>query len=223
MMRGFPMSKQNPFIVIESIDGAGGSTQADLLAKAAKKNGAKVRQYHFPQEDSATGRVVYGKFLDIKNKLSLSNRERALLYIQDFYSRADEMHQLQNSSTKNFILTDRYYTSTLAYQSVGLSGKKRSERIEWLKDLCERGAPRLLKPTKVIFLDTPVDISMKHLKKGVRDFYENKRKQIRIRNSYLRLATEEKWHIINSVDDAGEQRSIKDIHQEIWSVAQKLF
>jgi len=41
---------------------------------------------------------------------------------------------------------------------------------------------------------------------------------IAIRRSYRRLAKEQGWIIINSVNDRGDQRAISDIHQEIWQI-----
>ena len=87
------------FIVIESIDAAGGSTQAKLLADRLQKTGYDVLSLHFPQEDAPTGQLIYEKFLRNKNKLKLTRREQALLYIQDFFSRAEDIREhLQKSS-----------------------------------------------------------------------------------------------------------------------------
>lgn len=81
----------NPFIVLEALDAGGSQTQTDLLTKRLKKEGYKPHQYHFPQEDRATGRIIYDKFLLYKNKFPFSKREQALLYIQDFYSKNEEL------------------------------------------------------------------------------------------------------------------------------------
>jgi len=89
--------------------------------------------------------------------------------------------------------------------------------LDWIKFLTEQEAYHLPKPDLVIFLDTPVNISLNHLKNKTKDFFENKQKLTAIRNSYLRIAQEEKWLVINSVNNRGEQRSIEDIHDEIWS------
>lgn len=214
-------SKKALFIVIESIDGGGGSTQTMRLAEAAQQRGLKVHQYHFPQEDAPTGRVIYNKFLNNTNKFSLTRREQALLYIQDFYSQADEMSRIRAAGSENLIVADRYYTSTLAYQTINLTGQQRQRQIKWIKELCEKGTPRLLKPDLVLFLDTPIIISLQRLKKGARDYHENKQKLTQFRNSYLRIAQEEQWYTINSVDETGKQRSIDDLQREIWSVIQK--
>jgi len=212
----------NPFIVIEALDAGGSQTQTDQLAKKLNQEKYKVHQYHFPQEDTISGRLVYDKYLFSHNKYQFTKREQALLYIQDFFSRVDEMRAIQAEPGKHVIISDRYYTSTLAYQTAGLTGARRQRTLEWIRDICLKEQPKLLKPNLVILLDTPVDISLKHLANKKKDFHENRQQLTKFRNSYLRLAMEEKWTIINSVSDRGAQRSIKDIHQEIWEHVSKL-
>jgi len=207
----------NPFIVIEALDAGGSQTQTDKLVQRLKKEKYQTHQYHFPQEDTSSGRVVYDKFLLQKNKFPFTQREQALLYIMDFYSKADEINHWLTKKGKHIVVSDRFYTSTLAYQTIGLTGTKRQARLKWLKWLCEQGTPQLPKPDQVIFLDTPVNISLKHLRNKKKDFFENRQKLTAIRNSYLRIAKEEKWVVIDSVDDRGKQRTIPDLHQEIWS------
>lgn len=217
------MSKNhNPFIVIEALDAGGSQTQTDRLAKKLQKERYRVHQYHFPQEDTTSGRLVYDKYLFSQNKYEFTKREQALLYIQDFFSRVDEMRAIQAKQGKRVIISDRYYTSTLAYQTAGLTGARRQRTLEWIRDICLKEQPKLLKPDLVILLDTPVNIALKHLANKKKDFHENSQKLTSFRNSYLRLASDERWTIINSVNEGGAQRSIQDIHQEIWQQVSKL-
>lgn len=204
------------FIVLESIDAAGGSTQAGLLAGRLEKAGYDVLTVHFPQEEKATGQLIYSKFLRNRNRLTLSRREQALLYIQDFFSRTADIAEHLRGGGKRAIVADRFYHSTLAYQTISLIGARRQRMIAWIKQLCEHGEPRLPEPNLIIFLDTPVAISAKHLRRRTADFFENQRKQTAIRKSYLHLAREEGWTIVSSADDKGEQRSTTDIHEEVW-------
>jgi dTMP kinase len=215
--------KNKPFIVIEALDAGGSQTQTDWLTRRLKKEGYKPHQYHFPQEDTATGRLIYDKFLLFKNKYPFSKREQALLYVQDFFSRADEMHNIINKKTgKDIVVSDRYYTSTMAYQAAGLSGQSRKKMIDWIDWLCTKGQPALPKPDTVIYLDTPVSIILKHLASKKKDYHENEKKLTVFYNSYKSLAKQMKWTVINSVNEQGEQRSIKDIHEEVWQYTSKV-
>ncbi len=211
---------KNPFFVIEALDAGGSQTQTDLLVARLKKAKLKVHQYHFPQEDTATGRLVYDKFLLHMNKYPFSRREQALLYIQDFFSRADEMNALIDDKKNHVIVSDRYCTSTMAYQTIGTSPAERKKMMSWLTWLCWQGTPRLPKPDAIIFLDTPVKVSLQRLAGKKKDFFESKAKLTAIRDSYLRVAKQQKWHVLDSM--AGDtQRTREDLHQEVWQKVER--
>lgn len=211
---------KRPFFIIESLDAGGGSTQLDLLFKRLKREKYTPHHYHFPQEDRPTGQLIYRKYLLDNHKHPLSRREQALLYIQDFYSNLPQMQAvLEQGKKSDVIISDRYCTSTMAYQTKGLSGKKRKEMIDWITWLCWEGTPRLLKPTKVILLDIPVDLAMQRLNKAgkKRDIHEQKDILTVIRRSYMQLAQDQGWAIVNNVDQHGQERGRADIHEEVWS------
>lgn len=204
----------NPFIVLEALDAGGSQTQTDLLTKRLTKLLFKVMQLHFPQEDRATGRLIYDKFLLMKNKYPFSRRERALLYIQDFFSKAED---IQNALQKKVIVvSDRYCTSTMAYQTAGLAGAARRRMLAWITWLCYQGKPALPKPDMILYIDTPVAVCLKRLKGKRIDFHETRQKLTTFRNNYLKLAKEQKWIVINGGDKKGNQRTREDIHEEIW-------
>lgn len=224
--------ERSPFIVLEALDAGGSQTQTDLLVSRFKKEGYKTHQYHFPQEDKATGRLIYDKFLLYKNKFPFTKREQALLYIQDFYSKNEELWGIispprmrgrqRGSVRRSVIVSDRFATSTMAYQTIDLTGKARREMLNWITWLCYKDTPALPKPDIVLFLDTPVEISLQRLAKKKKDFFETKEKLTAIRNSYLKLAKEQKWKIFDSVDTNGNQRTREDLHNEIWGVVEAI-
>ena len=214
-------SKQ-PFIVLEALDAGGSQTQTDLLCARLKKEGYTPHQYHFPQEDRATGRIIYDKYLLYKNKEPFSRREQALLFIQDFFSKQEEFNAIiTGGNKKDVVVSDRYAMSAMAYQSIGLSGDARKKMIDWIIWLCYKGKPVLPKPDIVLFLDTPVDISLLRLKNKKKDVHETKEKLTAFRKSYIQLAKQQKWAVFNSVDEQGNQRTREDLHEEIWGVVQK--
>lgn len=215
--------KKRPFIVIEALDAGGSQTQTDRLVAHLKREKYKPHQFHFPQEDLPTGRFVYGKFLMSHNRPKLSGREQALIYIQDFYSQADNFQKIINEGgKKELIVSDRYCTSTMAYQTINLPPAARRSMLQWLMELCWEGEPRLPRPDMVVLLDTPVEVSLKRLTAKKKDFFENKQKLAAIRRSYLQLAKEQKWVIINSIDSFKQPRSRQDIHAEVWGHVKKI-
>lgn len=210
-----PKKSLRPFIVIEALDAGGSQTQTDELVEHLKREGLKPLQLHFPQEDRPTGEFIYGKFLNTHNTPGLTHREQALIYIQDFFSRVDDIQAAREGGKKSIVVSDRFYTSTMVYQTMNLSGKLRRQMLDWIKFLCFSGTPKLPKPDLVILLDTPPQVSLNHLKGKPKDFFENQRRLTAIRRSYLMLAREQKWVVINSMAN-GSQRPIKDIHAEVW-------
>lgn len=212
----------NPFIVIESLDAGGGSTQAALLADALKERKYRTLSLHFPQAEEPTGQIIYGKFLKAKNSFKFSRREQALLYIQDFFAGAKTIEQHLAQTKKSALVSDRFYGSTLAYQTIGLTGKQRQAMLTWITSLCEGKAPRLPQPNLTVVLDLPVAISLQRLASRQQDYFENKQKLTAIRASYLKVARERGWVIIEGVDDKGIERPKQGIHEEIWSYVEKL-
>lgn len=209
-------TNRNPFIIIEALDGAGKTTQTSRLQTKLKKAGYQVHQFHFPQQDKATGRLIYQKFLNAHNRLKFSRREQALLYLQDFFSKLEDMRQAATRPGRHILISDRYYTSTLAYQTQGLNNASRQKMTQFIKRLAAKGEPALLAPDLVIYLDIPPAMASSHLNQSPRDYFENLTKLRSLRSSYIKTAREEKWTTINCIDDTGKQRSINDIHQEIW-------
>jgi len=215
------MSKQpTPFIVIEALDAGGSQTQTDLLVKRLKKEKHKVFQLHFPQEDRATGRIIYDKFLLHQNKKPFSLRERALLFIQDFFSRSEDITAALDRG--QIVVSDRFCTSTMAYQTIGLKARERRNMIEWIMWLCYQGTPTLPRPQVTLFLDTPATVSLKRLAGKKKDFHENLEKLTKFRNSYVALAKEQQWQTILSVTADGRERTREEIHEEIWQLVAPL-
>lgn len=214
-------SQRRPFLVLEALDAGGSRTQTSLLVRRLHKEGYKPLQLHFPQEDRATGQLIYEKFLHHGRAKSFSRREQALLYIQDFFSRAEDMWAVLSASRgKGIVVSDRFCTSTMAYQTIGVSGKARRKLLDDITWLCWKGQPRLPEPDMVIFLDIAVETSLRHLKGRRKDYFENRAKLAAIRRSYLQLAREQGWIIINSMDAKGKQRSKAAIREDVWQSVQ---
>lgn len=212
----------SPFIVIEALDAGGSQTQTDLLVRRFRREKYEVLPLHFPHEDRATGKLIYEKFLHSGNKGGFSRREQALLYIQDFFSRNEDIISFLKRRGKRVVVSDRFCTSTFSYQTLGLTGQARKKQLAWLKWLCYEEDPVLPKPTLVVFVDVPVEVSLRRLSNKKVDYFEKQQRLEAIRKSYLRLAEEDGWYVINGVDDQGNERTRQDLHKEIWQIVQPL-
>ncbi|MEX1997872.1 MAG: hypothetical protein WEA04_04335 [Candidatus Andersenbacteria bacterium] len=209
--------RPSPFIVIEALDAGGSQTQTDWLVRRLQQEKYQPLSLHFPQEDRATGRLIYDKFLLHKNKKPFSRREQALLYIQDFFSRAEDITaHTSEKSGRQLVVSDRFCTSAFAYQTMGLRGQEWQEMYDWIWWLCFTGQPTLPQPDLVLFLDTPVAVSLRRLKEKNKDFFETKEKLTAIRAAYLKVAAVQGWITIAGVDGQGQERTREDLHEEVW-------
>ena len=106
------------FIAIEGLDGSGGTTQSRLLKEWLEQNGHNVHLTREPSEGPV------GKF--IKSSLLSNAQERPLgENIFPYLFAADRQDHLDNEifpalKEGKFVVTDRYYHSSLAYQGLTL-------------------------------------------------------------------------------------------------------
>ncbi len=106
------------FIAIEGLDGSGGTTQSHLLKEWLEQNGQNVHLTREPSEGPV------GKF--IKSALLSNAQERVLgENIFPYLFAADRQDHLDHEifpalKEGKFVITDRYYHSSLAYQGLTL-------------------------------------------------------------------------------------------------------
>lgn len=104
------------FIAFEGGDGAGKSTQVQLLADALTQRGEKVVLTREPG-GSPIAEKIRDVVLDISN-LGLNDRSEALLYAA---SRAEHVAKVVQPALDRgeIVITDRYMDSSIAYQGAG--------------------------------------------------------------------------------------------------------
>lgn len=145
---------QGTFIVFEGIDGAGTTTQTKLFVDALVKKGIPTHSTNEPSSGPVgcllrqciTGRLlVPGK----TGPKPPSWAEMALLFAAD---RLDHLESeiLLNLNDGITVVTDRYYHSSYAYQTL-TSGKDPNEIFNWIKDLNVWAR----KPDLTFILDVP--------------------------------------------------------------------
>jgi dTMP kinase len=104
------------FIAFEGGDGAGKSTQVQLLAEALRARGETVILTREPG-GSPVAEKIRDVVLDIAN-LGLNDRSEALLYAA---SRAEHVAKVVRPALERgeVVITDRYMDSSIAYQGAG--------------------------------------------------------------------------------------------------------
>ena len=189
------------FIVLEGIDGCGKTTQINKLYKWLPKSGlinnnTEVVKTREPG-GSPIGDELRNMILNINDSNPPSNLTELLLYSAD---RAEHITKLIKPALKNgdWILSDRFSGSTLAYQGYG-----RYINIDIIKQL-ENIVCQNIKPDMTFFLDIPPEESILRRQDKVADRIESEGLEFlkRVNNGFRLIALENDWKIINAYEDA---------------------
>ena len=219
----------NKFIVIEGGDGAGKGTQAKLLVEKLSKE-TKVSFFDFPQYEKTLAGKLVGRYLkgEFGDPLLLSPYIASIPYALD---RVAAREELSRALEEGAVICNRYTPSNIGHQASKLPEDKRNEFISWLEQL-EYGELKIPKPTLVIYLYVPVEISSRLVEKkearayiggesakGAKDGHEKDLKyQHKSIDVYTKIAKERNdWKFINCVEE-GRLLSIEEIHEKIMRI-----
>lgn len=177
------MAKKGRFIVFEGIDGAGSTTQTDLLFKYLKSKGHQVIKTCEPT-DGPIGKLIRRA---LKHELKFSWQTLQLMYSAD---RADHLDKLILPYAKagKIVISDRYFFSTLAYGELNLDGK-------WLREL----GKNFPIPDATFLIDTPVSVAMRRMEssRGAKELFERKNFLDKVRKNYLKQAKEFSFYVLD--------------------------
>jgi len=147
----------------------------------------------------------------------------AMLYAVDRYEGRDHLvHHLE--ACKCVVVCDRYVPSNIAHQSAKSHGAWRTlaRQIEEM----EYGVFKMPEPDLVILLDLTAEQSFArtHARDTQPDLHQdNIAYMAKVREIYLELAsTYRRWHVIECTYAHGKDRSIDDIHADIWDIVSPL-
>ena len=150
-------------IVIEGLDGAGKSTQIDILTNQLKDKAIPSHFLHFPRVEAPFFGELIARFL--RGDLGAIDRVDpyvvALLYALDRMDAAPVIRQWLNG--KHVVLLDRYVYSNVAFQCAKLDSNDQIIRLrEWILKL-ELEYFAIPKPSLNIFLDVPFEFIRRRL------------------------------------------------------------
>jgi dTMP kinase len=145
------------FIVLEGVDGAGTTTHTRRLSQALGERGLPVRPTREPSDGPIgvqirqflTGRLVVP---GLHGPRPPSWTTMALLFA------ADRMDHIESTVLPNLndgvtVISDRYYHSSVAYQS--MTGGGDAEAVAWVKAINQHAR----RPDLTIVLDIPPEVS----------------------------------------------------------------
>ena len=164
------------YIVFEGIDGAGKSTQIQLLKEWLEANGFVVETLVEPT-DSEVGKLIRRILQRPDANDEDVQRVLALLFAAD---RMFIMDKLNDDS--KIIISDRSFISSLAYQ----------EPIEWVEEI-NKYAKR---PDLLILLD--LDVKKSVARTSGKDTFENEEFLTGVRDNYLNLVKNYEHQIIDA-------------------------
>jgi dTMP kinase len=195
--------KKGLFIVIDGPDGAGISTQAELLEKWLKKLGKKVLLTKEPTVGIIGGIIKAA----LRHEWKTDQRTFQLLFS------ADRSHHLQKeiipALEKGYVvISDRYILSTYCFGTIdGVS-------LDWLRSVNSQ----FIKPDLTIILDVPPEVSLERIKKSrfSVELFEDVEKLRKIRENFKKLKDEfPNTFIIDGT------KSIEEVHEEIKKIVKK--
>lgn len=214
-------------IVIEGLDGSGKGTQAALLLSRLKESGKDAFEIDLPNygdDSSALVRMYLGGELgthpDDVNAFAAST-----FFAVDRYASFKKFWSREYNSGK-IIVANRYTTSNACHQMTKLPQKDWDYYLDWLFDFeyCKLEIP---KPDCVVFLDMPVEVSQKLLKKrylndeSKKDIHELDVEYLEHCRFAAKYACEKLgWKRIVCVEN-GEPKSTKEISDLVFEVVKE--
>ncbi|WP_298523035.1 dTMP kinase [uncultured Methanobrevibacter sp.] len=164
------------YIVFEGIDGAGKSTQIQMLGQWLEDNGFEVETLVEPT-DSQVGKLIRKMLQRPDAKTDEIQNILALLFAAD---RLCIMDKLEDES--KIIISDRSFISSLAYQN----------NPEWVEVLNKHAK----KPDLLLLLDLDVKTSV--ARTSGEDTFENEEFLANVKENYLKIAKDYEHKIIDA-------------------------
>lgn len=226
--------KKGKLIVLDGADGAGKATQTKLLIARLKKEGVKVKTLDFPQyQNNFFGNLIGECLTGVHgNFAALSPYIASTLYAAD---RFESKKLLESWLQKGYtVVLDRYVSANQIHQGGKITDTKaRKKFLAWL-DAMEFGVYKLPRPSVIVYLDVPYEISEKllqgtgatarksYLKKGDKDQVENDEKYLRdSRMSAVKMVqASNQWERIVCAKK-GNLLSREAVHELVWEKVKK--
>lgn len=195
------------FIVFEGIDGAGKTTQVELLAKNLRALGREVSLSAEPtslESGKAIRRALSGE--EKKTECQMA----AMFMLDRIAHNTDAVIGIGPLTERGIdVISDRYYYSSLAYQGSATD-------YTWVKAM-NIDSPEIRRPDLCIYLDLLPEQSLERISRNREnvEIYENLEKLTVTRNTFL--------SVIDDLKSDGENIYIVDADRSPENIATEIF
>ncbi|MCX9010191.1 MAG: dTMP kinase [Candidatus Methanoperedens sp.] len=140
--------KKGLLIAVEGIDGAGKRTLCSFIREFLETQGIEVVQFAYPDYSSKWGKIIEDY---LQNKIELNINEQFFVYFIDILKDQGKIRELLGDN--KIILTDRYFSSTVAFQCAkGFNYQKAISIIEVMD---------IIEPDLTLFIRIPPQLALK--------------------------------------------------------------
>lgn len=218
-------------IIIESgSDASGKATQSEELLKKLTADGYNVRKVEYPNYKSESSTLVKMYLRGDFGK----NADDVDAYIASTFFTADRYASFKTEwedfyNAGGIVIADRYTTSNMVHQASKMEIEERDKYLDWLEDY-EYNLFKIPRPDEVIFLNVPVDYSIKLMENRKNKFTGEEEKDIHesdknyLRKTYnnsLYIADKYNWKRVECVENE-QLRTIEDISNEIYEIVKNI-
>lgn len=218
------------FIVIDGTDGAGKTTQFQLLIQEIKRNGLEVEVADFPQYGTKSAGAVEeylnGKYGQVDAYVG------SMFYAVDRFDASFKIRKWLDEG--KIVLSNRYVTANAGHQGGKID--VRSERIKYFKwlDNLEYNLFKIPKPDLNIILHVPAAIAQKLVDKKpkeVRKYAGGKKRDLheadinhlkRAEKAFIEISKLfPNTKLVECFED-GRLLSIEEVQNKVWNLARRL-
>lgn len=206
-------TRRGRFIVFEGIDGAGKTTQIELLARRLQEEGHRVYRTAEPTE-SVTGGLLRDALSGVSKRTACEMA--ALFTIDRVFHNVNPVNGIEKMLADGVdVICDRYYYSSLAYQGSETDA-------EWVRAM-NIDCPEIRRPDICIFLDLTPEQSMERINRNrvTHEIYETEERLERVRRQFL--AAIDALRATDNISIINAARTPDEVHAEIFATVQPLF
>lgn len=214
-------------IVIEGLDGSGKSTQVNLLIGRLTNENIPHKKIKLPNYDDPACELVKeylaGRFGS--EPADVNAFAASTFYAVDRYVSFNCIWK-QDYLAGKLIIADRYTTSNAYHQITKLKREEWNDYLEWLEDF-EYKKLAIPKPSEVIYLDVPVELSQSLLSDrysgndNKKDIHEKNIEYLKkCREAALYVAEKLNWHVVNCVEN-NKMTAAEKINDKIYDFIKK--